>query len=114
MRGIWSGGLLRMTALAVAVVLAATAGVVVAGSAANAAPQPGSVYVTDFSELVFQAGPGATNDLVVRPTATGYEIEDLSNPVVLDTARARGCRQATPRKVACPDLRQGALRVHAR
>ena len=88
-------------------VLTAAAGVLASPGVADAAPQPAQVHVQLVGStpvLWFEAGDGAVNDVEVRTTSQGYEMEDLNGTVVLDTVGARGCVQADSRTVACPAI----------
>lgn len=100
----WSLG---RTATGIPLVLAAAAGVLAAPGVATAAPQPAQVHVELIGSapvLWFEAGSGAVNDVEVRTTAQGYEMEDLNGTVVLNTTGALGCIQANSRTIACPNI----------
>jgi Ca2+-binding RTX toxin-like protein len=100
----WSLG---RSATGIPLALAAAAGALAAPGLANAAPQPAQVHVEMVGSvplLWFEAGAGSVNDVEVRTTAQGYELEDLNGTVVLNPTGAHGCVQADSRTVACPNI----------
>jgi Ca2+-binding RTX toxin-like protein len=92
-------------ALTIPVAAFACAAVLTTSAPASAAPQAGQVFFeAASSSLVFSAGNGTVNELVVRATTPGFEIEDTRGDIVLDTSRSGGCTQANQHKVTCPNI----------
>jgi len=93
-----------MAVLGLPVVLVTAVGLVAAAAPASAEPKPARVSVDQTDRIRFAAGDGAVNDVIVRQTDAGYEIEDLNGPVNLDPELPGSCRQTTARKVTCGDM----------
>lgn len=91
----------KRSVLSAAVLCLVGTAVLVTAASASAFEHPAKAYVDDQPTLHYEAGDGVVNDVVVRTTDAGYEIEDLNSTIVLDEDRAGGCRLATPHKLAC-------------
>jgi Ca2+-binding RTX toxin-like protein len=89
--------------LAVAVVTALTGAVLVAGTAASAAPHAALVSVTNGATptVHFQAGTGTVNEVYVYPVAGGIHVEDVVGTIQLHASAKGPCVQVTEHIVMC-------------
>lgn len=88
-------------ALALPVLLVVWAGAALASApAADASPNAGTLFVQG-GELVFQAGTGTVNDVVLHTGGSLIQFRDTDAPVALDPARAGTCTQVDAHTVEC-------------
>ena len=100
-------GLLAKAAIGVPVLLAAWGGVALVNAQdAGASPMPGKLYFEN-GDLVFEAGTGTVNEVVMGSlgAGNGFDFSD-DVPVTLDPARAGTCTQSTATRIHCTSLPQ--------